>query len=113
MITEVRLGGEDGIVKIYENGSHLISIPFEVKINPCSNCKVGRLWCTRPMLGSDDIDYTFKKIVCEKLPIHLRPTSPGTLLYGIIGGRVIKKLPKRYENISSNNTSEREEERDD
>ena len=97
---------------LYESNQLLVSIPYELsqrKYITCATCKF-QFYCNIPLLRTRDEGTSTEiyRLICDTAPPRYRPSSriPEKLFRGIIRGQVIKKLPKRYENIPSNDASE-------
>ena len=103
---------EDLVLDIYYLDRFVISVPYESAVEcfggrgldgaqkVCEGCKFKK-FCKRPLTGEPDPDKrkgTFKSLFCGKLSVSVRPSSkiPSEILFGIISGQVIKKLPKRF-----------------
>ena len=107
---------EDLVLDIYYLDRFVISVPYESAVEyfsgfgqapglggaqkVCEGCKFKK-FCKRPLAGGPDPDKrkgTFKSLFCGKLSVTVRPSSkiPSEILFGIISGQVIKKLPKRF-----------------
>ena len=96
---------------LYESNQLLVSIPYELsqrRYITCATCKF-MLYCNTPLFGTRDesISTEIYRLICATAPPGYRPSSkiPEKLFRGIIRGQIIKKLPKRYENIPSNDAS--------